>query len=73
MHFTRTQNGKDQAGKAGAAAEIEPGLHAGGREGKKLRRIENVPAPEILERRTADQIDGGLPALEQRGIGFETR
>ena len=62
-----------QAGKPGAAAEIEQALPAHRQQRKKLRRIEEVAAPQIVDRAGGDQIDPPRPLPQQRCIGFEAR
>ncbi len=69
----QTEDCQHQAGKAGAAAEIDEALRMIGDERPQLRRIEDVAAPWIGERRAADEVDPGRPGFEQCRIGFEPR
>ncbi len=39
----------------------------------KLRRIEEMAAPEISDRVTPDEVDAARPLGQQRCVGFEPR
>ncbi len=62
--------GEDDAGKAAAAAEVGPAL---GRRGEidELKRVGDVPGPELRQGRGRDQIGLGLPLPEQRDVAIE--
>ena len=56
-------DGEDQTGKSGAGAEVEPGLGLG-REVEKLRRIDDVPVPDLGQGRRPDEVLDRLPAAK---------
>jgi hypothetical protein len=68
-----SQYRQHEAGKPGAAAEIDKAPGAGRDERQELRRIEEMPAPEIAERARSDEVDPPRPLREQRGVGLEPR
>lgn len=55
------ENREHEAGKPGAAAEVDEALRPLRDMGKELRRIEKMAAPQIAERGRADQIDARRP------------
>ena len=57
------------AWQAGAAADISNYSCLRRQQRPQLRRIENMPAPNVLEAAGADQIDFRLPFLKQGDIG----
>ncbi len=61
------ENGQNQAGKSGAAAEIDQ-LWIAGQQRRELGRVEEVPAPWIGERAPADEIDARLPSAQELQI-----
>ena len=58
-----SRDGEDEPGKARAGAEIEPGAGLR-REVEELERVGDVPGPDVLQRRGADQVLDRLPAPE---------
>ena len=62
----------DQAGKAAAGAEIDPGPRLG-RQIEELERIGDVARPELRDGRARDQIGRGLPAQQQLDEAVEPR
>jgi hypothetical protein len=66
------QNGQNEAREAGAAAEIGQIARRVVDQGPKLRRIEDVPAPQIGEGVAADEVDARRPPDQQVCISFET-
>jgi hypothetical protein len=61
---------QDDAGKATAAAEVDPGFGDRGKR-DKLERVGDVPGPEMLQRRGRDQIGLGLPLPKEVKIEIE--
>ena len=55
--------GEHDAGKAAAAAEVGPAL-GGWREVDELKRVGDVPGPELRQGRGRNQIGLGLPLAE---------
>ena len=66
----RTEDGNHQAGKASAAAEIEPapGLR---KERCELGAVGHMPAPDLGQGARRDQVLHPLPLGEERDIGGE--
>src|SRR5438552_3213970 len=67
----RAKNRQNQTGKTGAAAEIDHAPRAIGDERLQLRGIEDVPAPQIDEGISADEVDARRPPDQQRGVRLE--
>ena len=65
------ENRQHEAGKPGAAAEVDEALRPLRNMGEELRRIEEMAAPQIAERGGADQVDPRRPLHQEPGIGFE--
>ena len=63
--------GQDQAGEAGAGAEVDGAGRERLHQGDKLERIGNVAFPEerLIPRR--DEVDGPVPAEQERREAFE--
>lgn len=66
------QDGKDETGKPGAAAQIDQGSGGGRKVGVELRRVEDVTAPRIGQAGPADQIDAPLPTNQKVDQDLET-
>ena len=66
-----TENRQDEPGQAGAAAEINHAPRAIGDERLQLRRIEDVPTPQIDEGIAADEVDPRRPTDQQSGVRLE--
>jgi hypothetical protein len=72
-HPRHPHHRQHEAGESSAAAEIDEAAGAGRDERQELRRIEEMPAPEIIQRARSDEVDAPRPLPQQRGIGFEPR
>src|SRR3954447_14802299 len=61
---------QDDAGKAAATAEVGPAF---GRrsESDELKRVGDVPGPEMRQRRGRDEIGLGLPLPQQCDVAIE--
>ena len=68
----RQRAGQHHAGKAAAAAEVDPDLRRRG-EVQELQRIGDVAGPEMWKRRGRDEIGLGLPLQEQIDVAIEPR
>jgi hypothetical protein len=66
-----TENRQNETREARAAAEIDHALGISGEEGPELRRIEDVPTPQIDEGIAADEVDPRRPPDQQRGVRLE--
>ena len=64
--------GHHHAGKASAAAEIDPDFGRGS-EGQKLQRIRDVPGPQIWQGRRRHKIGFRLPFEQQVDIAIQPR
>jgi hypothetical protein len=64
---------EDQAGEAGATAEIDEARGLSRDEAQELCRVEKMPAPDIIKSVASYEIDARRPALQQIGIGSESR
>ncbi len=73
VDIRRAHDRQHHAGETGAAAKIDDVLRVVGNQGKKLRRVQHMAAPEIVEGRFADQIDSAVPLLQKRGVAFQPR
>src|SRR3954471_14913151 len=62
--------GQDNPGKAAAAAEIGPAFGRWG-ESDELKRIGDVPGPEMRQGRGRDEVGLGLPLPQQRDVAIE--
>jgi hypothetical protein len=62
---------EDKAGEPRPAAKIDQISCRLRHKAVKLRRIEDVPSPEIGDRVTSDEVYAGRPLGQQRGIGLE--
>jgi hypothetical protein len=60
-----------EAGKSGAAAEIDEAVGGSRQQRQQLRRIEKMPPPRISERAGGDEVDAPRPLPQQRLIGRE--
>ena len=65
------QAGDDDAGKAGARADVEPGRAGPRLEANELRRIEDMPLPQPVERRCRNQVLALAFGPQQRRIGVQ--
>jgi hypothetical protein len=65
------QRCQNQPGKSSAGAEIGQSFCVRGNERQELRRVEDMAAPDIVDRRRPDQVDGLLPLEEQFDIRFQ--
>ena len=65
------QDREDEAGQAGAAAEVDEATGSLGQEADELGAVQDVAAPRVVERAGADQVDGALPAAQQVEVGGE--
>jgi hypothetical protein len=63
---------EDEAGKTGAASEIDKDAGCRGDQRHKLCRIDEVAIPQIVERPGADQIDRALPFPQQIRVNVQT-
>ena len=61
----------DQPGETSPAAEIRQGPRACRDVGQELRRIEDMAAPNVVDRSRPDQVDGLLPFQENFNIGLQ--
>jgi len=66
-----SQGRQHQAGKSATAAQIGQRRGFGWDQGCKLRRIQDMPGPDILDRCPANEVDGFLPAQQGADQGFE--
>ncbi len=62
---SRKQDGHNQAGKAGAGAEVDPGVKARWGQGQELGAVGEMAVPDGIERAGGHQIDGLLPLAQQ--------
>ena len=69
-HPARPSDRQHQARESRRRCRDRPGCAPGRQHATQLRRIQQMPAPQIAERIAADQIDPRRPAPQQRGIGF---
>ena len=67
----RAENRQNETWKAGAAAEIDHAPRAIGDERLQLRRIEDVPTPQINKGIAADEVDSRRPTDQQSGVRVE--
>jgi len=73
MNLGHAQYREDEAGKAGAAAEVEQRPGTGRDKRIELRGIEHVTAPQIRQRIRPDEIDRPLPLSQELGVALEPR
>ena len=62
------EDGENQPGQAGTAAEIDEPPGAARPEPPELTAVQDVPPPRIGQGGTADEVDRDLPAREQLEI-----
>ncbi len=65
------QGRQDEPGKPGTTAQIDHCCGLWRDQGNELGRIENMPVPNVLERRRPDEIYGPLPFLEGSHHGIQ--
>src|SRR6185312_17039209 len=73
LNLRHPENRQDQAGQAGAAAEIDDAPRAGRQMAHELRGIEDMTLPDVADCIPADQIDAPVPGREQTDIVLEPR
>ena len=71
MDVGHAKQRQDEAREAGAAAEVDKGAGARWQKRPELGRVEEMPAPDIVQGLGADQVDRLLPFDETRGVGLE--
>ena len=67
----RQQDGDDQARKAGAGAEVDPGSEVGWSKAQELGGVGEMPVPDVVDRARRHQVHGLLPLAQQRRVGLE--
>src|SRR5882724_6938869 len=67
----RAENRQNETREAGAAPKIDHAPGFSGEEGPELRRIEDVPTPQIAEGMAANEVDPPRPPDQQRGVRLE--
>src|SRR5437899_4775752 len=71
VDFRDPENGEDQSGQTGAAAEIDQHARVGRDQRAELCRIENMAPPDIADRPRTDEIDPAVPGGEKFDIDPE--
>src|SRR3954452_24252031 len=59
------QDGEDEAGQPGTAAEVEEATGSLRKEADELSAVQDAASPRVVEGAGADQVDGALPAAQQ--------
>lgn len=73
MSVAARQEGKDQSWEAAPRAEVYERSVVGWKQAGKLRRVENMALPDFGGPGAPDQVDAGIPALEQVNKLFQLR
>ncbi len=73
MDVRRPHDRQHQARQSRPASEIDEIARWGRQMPEELTAVEDMPAPDISQTLGADEIDAGVPALEQCDVGLEAR